>query len=188
MKKYLLIPLLFLLSFVSPQAAGPTWTQIGSSPTRYFIRLKDVSGPQALPKITPPAGATVNVVSVGGDLSKNVIDWQSPAGATIGPNAYLNLTGFFQTRTFDGGSQVSFGANSIQGNGGVFPLGGSLAAGETGKREVGSPTFGIGTGSPFQASGGPLAITVTPSWSLTSPSGVTASTNGVYSLDLLVIW
>ena len=180
-----LIPLLLLLAFVSPRPAGPEWVKVSSSPTRHVIRL---SAGQLPPKITPPPGANVSVLATGGTLCANVIDWQSPGGGLIGPNATPVLTGFFRVETYDGGSQVSLASSYLIGSGIPFHMGNTLAPGASGKKEVGGVSFGIGTGTPFTATGGPLAINVDDSWTLNVPAGITASTNGSYTLDLAVTW
>ena len=117
-----------------------------------------------------------------------MVDWQSPGGALIGPNATPVLTGFFRVETYDGGSQVSLANSFLTGTCVPFPMGNTLAPGDSGKKEVGGVGFGIGTGSPFTATGGPLAINVDDSWTLNVPAGITASTNGSYTLDLAVTW
>jgi hypothetical protein len=170
---------------------GPVWVRRTATPTSYVARCEAVHGVVRLPKLVPPAGATVIVQAVGGGLADDRVRWTTPPTPwSPGPQSEVSVWLFASLRAVEGGSIVPMvGGCALSGVAERYDLGTTYPASTSGSSRVTASTFSAGSPLVFSASGAPISIEITPSWSLNQPTPMmTADHSETYSLDLLVSW
>lgn len=168
------------------------WQQIGTAPSRYILRLENVSGATETPKLVPPAGSTVIVQATGGSLAGNRMTWSvagssawTPAASAEARSGCISIV-----RPFEAASPVpSSSSFALSGTGRWFDMASSYAAGSSGTDAVATSAFGAGSPAVWTASGAPISVRVLPGWTVESPdSSVLVQQTETYSVDLLVTW
>ena len=170
--------------------SGPVWVRRTATPTSFVARCEAVHGVVRLPKLVPPAGATVIVQAVGGGLADDRVRWTTPPTPwSPGPQSEISVWCLLTLRAVEGGTALpSVGVASLHGVASRYDLGTTYPASTSGSSRVTASTFSA-SALVVAASGAPISIEVTPSWSLHQPSPWIATEHSeTYSLDVLVSW
>ena len=178
-----------LLLSPSP-VSGPVWVRRTATPTSFVARCEAVHGVVRLPKLVPPAGATVIVQAVGGGLADDRVRWTTPPTSwSPGPQSEISVWCLLTLRAVEGGTALpSVGVASLHGVASRCDLGTTYPASTSGSSRVTASTFS-GSALVVTASGAPISIEATPSWSLHQPSPWIATAHSqTYSLDVMVSW
>ena len=165
------------------------WQRIGSSPSRYILRLEGVTGTLRTPKLLAPAGASVLVTASGGSLSGNRVTWSTMAPWTPGPSAAASASCFGLIRPYEAGASLPTTGSFALSGARWFDMDATFPSGAYGMDTMAVSGFAVGGAAVWSSNGGPFSLEVTPLWSIESPSpSVQVSQSETYTVELIASW